>query len=124
MIPYPYYKLIHLFGIFIVLVSLGGLAFYTANGGTKANNQYRKLIGILHGVGLFLILLAGFGMLARLGITHGGFPGWVWVKILLWVVMGGLIAFAGRKQNYAKIVFFLLPILALVSAFVAIHKPI
>ena len=65
MINYQVYKLVHLFGIFLTLISLGGMYLHAMNGGTKETNASRKLSAIGHGVGLFLVLLGGFGMLAR-----------------------------------------------------------
>jgi hypothetical protein len=123
MISYPVYKLIHIFGIFLVFASLVGLAFYTANGGTKSNNSLRKQAGIAHGVGLFLVLLGGFGMLARLGITHFPWPGWVFVKFAIWILFGGLYAAVARKPSIAKVMWLLLPFLGLFAAYIAILKP-
>ena len=35
---------------------------------------------------LLVILIGGFGMLARLGFRHGAnFPLWLWVKLAVWV---------------------------------------
>lgn len=123
MITYPIYKLIHLLGIFLMFSSLAGIAFYTANGGTKDRNSLRKQAGIAHGIGLFLVLLGGFGMLAKLGITEFPFPVWVWIKLTIWVAFGGLVALASRKQDHAKILWWVIPFLAVFAAFVAIVKP-
>ncbi len=123
MIPYPVYKLIHLLGVFFVLGSLAGLAIYTANGGTKSKNSMKRVTAILHGIGMFLVLLGGFGMLARTGIT-GALPGWVWAKLVIWVVFGVLIAFVAKGPLLAKVIWFLLPFLTVFSAYIAIMRPI
>ena len=82
MIPYPVYKLFHFLGIFLVFVSLAAVALHAATGGTREENPFGKLLSWMHWVGVSLIVIAGFGMLARLGVSHGEiFPGWVWAKI-------------------------------------------
>lgn len=123
MISYPIYKLIHIFGILLMFASLAGLSFYISNGGTKKDNVLRKQSAIAHGVGLFLILLAGFGMLARLQITQFPWPGWVWGKVAIWLVYGGLIAVIVRKPDLAKWMWIILPILGTMAAYFAVIKP-
>ncbi|WCL49190.1 hypothetical protein [Leptospira sp. GIMC2001] len=123
MISYQVYKLIHLLGIFCVIASLAGLAFYTANGGLKSNNKLRKQSGIFHGVGLLLILVAGFGMLARLGITQFPWPGWVFAKFGVWIIFGGLYAAVMKNPTIAKVMWLIIPFLGLLSAYIAVMKP-
>lgn len=121
--PYEVYKVFHLLGILLLFVALGGVALHAWNGGTKQGNQGRRATSVMHGLGLFLILLAGFGMLARLGIIQGGMPGWAWAKLVVWLVVGGLFLMPYRRPNLAKPVFILLPLLGALAAVLAIYKP-
>lgn len=124
MIPYATYKLIHIIGILLVFVALGGVALHAANGGTKVSNRARRLVAITHGIGLFVILVGGFGLLARIGVMHGaGFPGWIWVKLGVWVLLGAMIALPYRKPAFARPIWFALPVLGAVAAYMAIYKP-
>ena len=124
MISYQAYKVIHLFGVFLTLAALAGLALAAANGATRQTNQARKLISLSHGIGLLVILLGGFGLLARLGVMHGSaFPGWVWAKLAIWVTMGALVALPYRRPDLARTVFIVLPFLGAVAAWLAISKP-
>lgn len=121
--PYPVYKLIHFAGIFLMLIALGAMAMHALRGGARANDPYRKLLGAAHGVGAFLILLGGFGMLARLGIVQGGLPGWIYAKLAIWVVLGGAIAGVYRGRGLARGTVLALPLLAVLAAAIALYKP-
>jgi hypothetical protein len=123
MISYEVYKILHLGGMFLLFTVLGGIALHVLNGGTRESNAGRKLVGALHGIALFIILLGGFGMLARLGLTSG-FPGWVWVKLAVWVVIPIVGTLPYRKPATAKAVLFALPLIGAFTAWVAIVKPV
>lgn len=101
MISYSVYKIIHLLGVFMIFLSLGGLATHAANGGAK-EHAWRKPIAITHGIGMLLSLVGGFGLLARLGIVQGALPGWIWAKLAIWTVFGALIAVLIRKKTMAR----------------------
>lgn len=116
------YKTIHVFAVILTFTILGGLALHAANGGSRDTNSLRKLTGILHGVGLLLILVTGFGALARLGMG-GGLPGWVWAKLVLWLILGAAAATFKRGPGLARLVLWLLPVLGGVAAWLALYKP-
>lgn len=115
------YKTIHLFAVILTFTILGGLALHAANGGGRDTNSQRKLTGILHGLGLLLLLVSGFGALARL--ATGGVPGWVWAKIVLWLLLGAAAVTFRRGPGVARLVLWLLPVLGGVAAWLALYKP-
>jgi hypothetical protein len=124
MIGYQAYKVIHLIGIFLTLAGLAGLALAAANGATKHSNSARRLISVFHGLGLVVALLGGFGLLARLGVMHGGmWPGWVWAKLAIWLTLGALVALPYRRPDLARLVFIALPVLGGLASWLAIYKP-
>jgi hypothetical protein len=122
MISYEIYKVIHLVGVLMVFLSLGGLITHVANGGTK-NHSWRKPIAITHGIGLLVSLVGGFGLLARLGIVQGGLPAWVWIKLGIWAVFAALIGVLIRKPSVAKPVWPLMIVLGAIAAYIAGSKP-
>ncbi len=124
MISYTVYKVVHLLGIFLLMAALGGLAIHAANGGVRRESLTRRLVSGSHGIALFLILLGGFGMLARLA-APGGFalPGWIWAKVAIWVLLGAVAVVPYRRPQFARWVFVLVPTLGLVAAIVALTKP-
>ena len=118
------YKLMHLLGIFALLVALAGMAAHAATGQKKDDNNSYRVLQLFHGMGSLLALVGGFGLLARLGIVgDGGFPGWIWAKLALWLLLGGMVAFPYRRPASARPILLLLPILALVGAILANYKP-
>lgn len=120
--PYAAYKVLHVFSVVLTFTVLGGLALHSVNGGNRASNQARKLTGILHGVGLLMILVGGFGLLARLGVS-GGFPLWVWLKLAIWLLVGASAALIRRSPAWSRILLWLLPVLAGVASWLAVYKP-
>lgn len=118
---YQLYKLVHFLGIFMLLFSLGGLLLHRINGG-DAKYPWRRPTMMTHGIGLFLILIGGFGMLARLGLTSG-LPGWIYGKLIIWLLLGGLVAVLRFKPNMAKALWWGGIALALGAAYLAIEKP-
>ena len=121
--PYPIYKLIHFLGMFAMVAALAATSMHAIRGGTRADNPERRVLGATHGIAAFLVLLGGFGMLARLGLVQGGLPGWVVVKLLIWVVLLAALAVPYRGRGYARALLVALPLLAVSAAAVALYKP-
>ena len=122
MISFETYKLLHILGVLILFAGLGGLTLTVVNGATKQTSGARKTIAMAHGIGSFVILLGGFGALARLGM-HGGLPGWILVKLAIWLVLSGLVMVPYRKPELARTIFWLLPVFAAVAIAMALWKP-
>ena len=72
---YTTYQIIHLVGLAALAIGTGGM---------MANGDNRKTFAIWQGVGLLVVLIAGFGMLAKGKL---GFPHFAMVKLILWVVV-------------------------------------
>ncbi len=121
---YQVYKIIHIVGIIFLFASLGGMMLHMMNGGTKASNGSRKITAITHGLAMFAILLGGFGLIARVGISHGGpYPTWLFVKLGVWLVLGFIPVLIWRKGSFSRVFWFLIPVLGAVAAYFAIFKP-
>ncbi len=113
------YKVLHFSGVLLAVTALGG-ATLRAAAGTRADAPGRKLTMASHGVALLVILISGFGMLAKLGY---GFPVWVWLKIVIWLVIGAAITLIRRLPQCATIFWFAIPLLGAAAACLAIYKP-
>lgn len=115
------YKLVHLSGVLLVILALGGIALHMISGGTR-NFPHRKFLASLHGIGLLLALVGGFGLLARLNITSD-FPGWVWAKGGLYLLLGAIPTLFYRFPGAAKSLWFGVWIAATAAAWLAIFHP-
>ena len=82
MLNFFVYKLIHLAGVFLLFLAFGGLLLEQ-----KSRLAKQRWVSVSHGVGLLLLLLGGFGMLARMSI-HWPWPGWIFIKFAIWLVFG------------------------------------
>ncbi len=112
------YKIIHLIGIMIVFLSLGGAIIYKIT--DSANPQLRKLNGISHGIGMLLTLIAGFGLIAKLKL---GFPGWIMIKLVIWVSLGMLPIFAKRRSGSGIWIWLIAILLGALAAILGVLKP-
>lgn len=120
---YDVYKLTHLLGIFVLLVTLALPSMHLLRGGTRADFPRRRTLVLAHGAASFLVLLGGFGMLARLGIVHSGLPNWILLKLTLWLMLSAGLALALRTTAGARAALVAAPLLALLAAGIAIYKP-
>lgn len=124
MISYESYKVLHLVAVTMLFGALGGAAVLAMGGGAPAGAPVRRVIALLHGAALLVALVAGFGLVARLDLASGGLPLWVWGKLVVWLLAGGLLPLSYRKPAWARpLLVVALPLLAAIAAFLAVFKP-
>lgn len=119
---YYFYKVLHVTAVLAVFAAIGGACLHAMNGGAREGSSGRGLVNALHGIFLFVALVGGFGLLARMGMATG-WPGWVWAKLVIWLVVGGLVALPYRKPELAKPLLLSLPLLGLAASWLAVTKP-
>jgi uncharacterized membrane protein SirB2 len=129
---YQFYKVLHFIGIFLILISLGGIAFQMVSGSGR-DFVGRKFASALHGTGLLIAVVAGFGLMAKIGIM-ASWPSWVFGKIAVWFFLAlmPLALYRTKKQSQeqsavqskaAKVLLFLMLALASAAAYLATNKP-
>lgn len=114
---YEFYKILHLISLMTLFLSLGMLIV-----GPK---PLKKLIMSLHGAALLLLLVSGFGLIAKLHIPLKFLsPSWFWQKTFIWIVLACLTPFLinrkGEKLTLKKATLLVSILLAL--AFYAIWQ--
>ena len=126
MFPRDFYEIIHLVGIALTMTALGATALHALEGGTRRGPRARRALVLAYGAGLFLILLGGFGMLARLGIARAGmaaFPGWLWAKLTVWAALGAVMMLPYRRPGWALPMLLGTPLLIGLATYFALYKP-
>jgi hypothetical protein len=123
------YMILHMTGFACLFLALGGMASHamtstasaSASEGDPPPAPRPKLWAALHGVGLLLLLVAGFGALVKLGIK--GVPPWAFGKLAIWLLLAASPVLFKRKPGLAKPVVLAIPLIALGAALLAILKP-
>ena len=106
---YETYKLLHVIGLIALFLGLGGIL---AGG--------RKSFLALHGLGLLIMLVAGFGMQAKGSL---GFPGWMIAKLGVWVLIAVTPVAMKRGMLPAGLAVLLMFALGGAAAWLALTKP-
>ncbi len=110
------YQIIHLVAVMALFAGTGA-----ALGGTD-NIRLRKFGAMLRGIALLLIPVAGFGMLAKMGIMKS-IPIWAWCKVGIWVIAAALPIFVKRKMLSGTGAVFVALLLGGLAAWLGIMKP-
>jgi hypothetical protein len=76
----PFYLVVHLTGVILLFIGLGSALM-------PEDTPQRKVGLRFHGLGLVLLLVGGFGLVAKL---KTGFDWWVIVKLVLWFGFGAM----------------------------------
>ena len=107
-----FYQVLHIIGISMVFLGYGALLARSM--AAPDNVSVRKLGSITSGIGLLLILVAGFGLISKLG--HSFTETWILVKFVIWLIFGGLIVLINRKPQLAMLLWCLLIALGATAA--------
>jgi len=120
---YSIFKIVHIVGFMSLFMALGALAFHGLNGGQKDSNNARVWIFATHGAALLVLFITGFGLLGVLKAMSFPFALWIWVKLIILILMGGLAALMQRKTQLSALFWIGLPLIGALAASMAILKP-
>jgi uncharacterized membrane protein len=121
--PYEVYKVLHLLAIFMVFASLGGLVILHRMGAEADEaRRLRKLLAVFHGVALLVVIVAGFGLMARTGVGMGGsgWPAWIYGKMAIWLALGAASMFVRRFAGATGYWLIGLPLLGGLAAYLVL----
>ena len=85
---YLFYKWLHLSSLFLMVLTSGLLL--SSAFGVSFEEKVRKNIAKVHGSSIFVVLFAGFGLLARVKIDGPFSKAWFWSKLAAWLAFGML----------------------------------
>ena len=113
--PYEFYKVLHIVGM---VMAVSGLMVRFTVGVEK----WKKPSAIVHGIGLAILFVAGFGLMARIGIQTP-WPLFIYLKLGLFLVLGGLLAIGKRKPEWSGYGWAATIVVVGLAAYLAITKP-
>lgn len=116
--PYEFYKILHFTGLILTFTSLSGYIFYLVQ--NKAAEK-KKLFSILHGIGLLILLVSGFGLAARLGLVRQ-LPIWVYLKIGIWLAVGASLTIIKRQVMGPVALYIMIVLLGVLATLTAVTK--
>lgn len=120
---YEFYKVLHFCALILTFTSLIGsfsLRYFVTSETDLTKNMTKKF-SMGHGIGLTLVLISGFGLAARLGYLSD-LPGWIYGKIALWLIAGGMVALVKRKKLSALITYLIIISLPMIGSILAVNK--
>ena len=115
---YLTYKVIHLAGAFFLFTALAGLVMAARHSDT----QIRKLGSIIHGLSLIVLLVSGFGLIAKHPQLQG-MPLWVWIKLGIWLILGGIVVLIKRWTDGRVTLWLIIPLLGAIAAYLGVFHP-
>lgn len=89
-----YYYLLHLFSLFV-------LTAHTFMAFANPDPANRKQTMIITGIATLLVLVSGFGLLAKLHANQ--FEAWVIVKLVCWLGLSALAGIAYRRPHLRSV---------------------
>ena len=105
------YKIIHLIGISILALGVGGM---------MAGGEKRRTFAMLQGIGLLVMLISGFGLLAKLKL---GYPHFAIVKTVLWLLIGMLPVIFRKLKTPLPVAIVISIVLVGIMAWLGVVKP-
>lgn len=118
---YEFYKVAHLASLACLLLGFG-LMIGIFSEKLNPTGAARRWAFIMHGLGVTLMLVTGFGLAARLQMFQN-LPLWIYAKIAIWLILGVMVALIKRKPTWRFPIIVLINVLVGVAAWLAVTKP-
>jgi hypothetical protein len=90
---------LHVIGAFAVVMSLASICWHVIVGGRR-QFEGRRWMMLTHGIGLMAVLVSGLALAMKF---TDGMPAFIYVKLLIWLMLGGIAFFIFRFPHRAKI---------------------
>lgn len=109
-----FYHVIHVFS----LAALVGYSFYAF---AAPAPETKKRVMMFTGIASLLMLVAGFGLISKMGYSWSA--GWIWVKVVCWLGLAALPGMAYRRREKAGMFIVIALVLVLTAIAMVYYKP-
>ncbi len=109
-----FYHVIHVFS----LAALVGYSFYAF---AAPAAETKKRVMMVTGIATLAMIIAGAGLMAKMGYSWGS--GWVWVKIVCLIGLSSLPGMAYRRREKAGTFIIVALVLILTAVGMVYYKP-
>ena len=109
--------------VYSVLHVLSGFALvgFTFQAFIAPHPQFRKSLMICTGVASLLMVIAGFGLAAKMNV---GFPLWLLIKLGCWLGISLMSGLAFRMPMFARFYSIIALVLIALAVYCAYYKPV
>jgi hypothetical protein len=113
-------KIVHLTALALTFMGLAGVLVSSA--AVSEIPITRRIFMISHGLGLVILLISGFTLALQLGIGKN-LPGWIWGKVVIWLLVGASAIVAHRWCRFPVPMLVWFTALVACAAWLALYKP-
>lgn len=118
---YQFYKVLHIIGLVLAAGGVGAIILQMQLS-TERNFPKKKWALAVHGVGMLLIFVAGFGLMARTGMVGQDWPFWLNLKMGIWIFFAAAPSLAMRAPKARLWVWWVVPATLLVAIYSVVYK--
>lgn len=108
------YSILHVVAAFILV----GMTFSAFANPAPERRGFVMMVG---GIASLVMVIAGFGLHAKLGIQ--GFPGWLIVKVAAWLALSAVSGIAFRKPTMIGLLAVISMVAVVASVYCVYFKP-
>ncbi len=102
--PQEVYRIMHVVGLALAMAAIGAAA-----GGMNLGEAKKKAWAWMHGIGLALLIVAGFGLMEKTDVE--GYPLWIIIKLAMSIALGAALTIAYKAAPKRPILAILIPLL-------------
>ena len=111
----------HLIGIFMVFMALGGAVVRAVI--KDESKDLKRMVGFTFGLGMILIIYGGMSLMVIREYAKGGMPAWLVTKLVLWFVFAATFSLIIRKPNVARTMWAGIIVLGGIAVYMVYGRP-
>jgi hypothetical protein len=111
----------HLVGIFMVFLALGGAVIRSCI--KDETDELKRMVGLTFGLGMLMTLIGGACLMVFREYAKGGMPGWLVAKMVLWLIFAAIFSLIIRRPVISKTLWAGVIVLGGIAVFMVYGRP-